>query len=240
MIESEFKVGDHVWSHHSGVGVIISINEDPDVTYPIRVQWTDAADRSLPSTDVFTMDGRYSLRDVDLDRIIYRIPYSEEKEMTEEIKFKIGDRVYAPFHGYGTVIRVYDHPSVMPVVVKWDDSTNSHVEEINSFTEDGYLSTWTKTDDTRITIAKDPPPNKDETKKVEYTPTNPAHYRVSGIPEAIEIMKHLMTKEQLEGFLWGNILKYAYRYGRKGDKKETAGKIKWYAEKLEEAMRNEG
>ena len=40
--------------------------------------------------------------------------------------------------------------------------------------------------------------------------------------------------KQLEGFLWGNILKYAYRYGRKGDKKETAGKIKWYAQKLKE------
>ena len=52
-------------------------------------------------------------------------------------------------------------------------------------------------------------------------------------------MTHLMNKEQLEGFLWGNIVKYAYRYGRKGDKAETAGKIAWYAKKLEEAMRNE-
>lgn len=74
--------------------------------------------------------------------------------------------------------------------------------------------------------------------KVEYTAVNPAHYQVAGIPEAIEIMEHLMTKEQFEGFLWGNILKYAYRYGRKGDKKETVGKIKWYAEKLEEVLEN--
>lgn len=63
---------------------------------------------------------------------------------------------------------------------------------------------------------------------------NPAHYRVEGIPEAIEIMQHLMTKEQLEGFLWGNIIKYAYRYGRKGDKAETAGKIAWYANQLKD------
>lgn len=73
----------------------------------------------------------------------------------------------------------------------------------------------------------------EELHHINYTPVNPAHYQVAGIPEAIEIMEHLMTKEQLEGFLWGNILKYTYRYGRKGDKKETAGKIKWYAEKLE-------
>lgn len=66
---------------------------------------------------------------------------------------------------------------------------------------------------------------------------NPAHYRVEGIPEAIEIMQHLMTKEQLEGFLWGNIIKYAYRYGRKGDKAETAGKIAWYAKRLEEVLK---
>ena len=51
-------------------------------------------------------------------------------------------------------------------------------------------------------------------------------------------MAHLMTKEQFEGFLWGNILKYAYRYGRKGDKEETAGKIAWYAKKLEEVVGN--
>lgn len=74
--------------------------------------------------------------------------------------------------------------------------------------------------------------------KVEYSPINPSHYQVAGIPESIEIMEHLMTKEQLEGFLWGNILKYAYRYGRKGDKEETAGKIAWYAKKLEEVVGN--
>ena len=74
--------------------------------------------------------------------------------------------------------------------------------------------------------------------KVEYSPINPSHYHAAGIPEAIEIMEHLMTKEQLEGFLWGNILKYAYRYGRKGDMKETAGKIEWYAKKLKEVDGN--
>lgn len=77
-------------------------------------------------------------------------------------KFKVGDRVYAPFHGYGTVIKVYDHPSVMPVVVKWENSTDSHVDEVNSFTEDGYLSTWTKTDDTRISIARKTPKEEKE------------------------------------------------------------------------------
>ena len=64
---------------------------------------------------------------------------------------------------------------------------------------------------------------------------NPSHYKVKGLPEAIDIMNHLMTPEQFEGYLWGNIVKYAYRYGRKGDKAETAGKIAWYANQLKAA-----
>jgi hypothetical protein len=70
-------------------------------------------------------------------------------------KFQVGDRVYAPFHGYGTVIEVHEHPSVYPVVVKWDNSTTSLAEEVSLFTEDGYLSRWTKTDDTRIRLANE-------------------------------------------------------------------------------------
>ena len=70
-------------------------------------------------------------------------------------------------------------------------------------------------------------------KKVEDA-VNPAHYKVKGLPEAIDIINHLMKRCQLEGFLWGNIIKYAYRYGRKGDKAETAGKIEWYAKQLKE------
>lgn len=75
--------------------------------------------------------------------------------------------------------------------------------------------------------------------KVEYSPINPSHYKVKGIPEAIDIMKHLMTQEQFKGFLWGNIIKYAYRYGRKGDEHDTAGKIEWYANRLKEVCAEE-
>lgn len=75
--------------------------------------------------------------------------------------------------------------------------------------------------------------------KVEYSPINPSHYQVAGIPEAIDIMKHLMTQEQFKGLLWGNIIKYAYRYGRKGDEHDTAGKIEWYANRLKEVCAEE-
>ena len=162
----------------------------------------------------------------------------EQKRMNRDdaSKFQVGDRVYAPFHGYGTVIKVHEHPSVYPVVVKWDNSATSLVEEVNLFTEDGYLSRWTKTDYIRISIAREPLKEGETMKdnKIKTDAINPPHYRVKGIPEAYDIMTHLMNKEQLEGFLWGNIIKYAYRYGRKGDEAGTAGKIKWYAQKLKE------
>ena len=58
-------------------------------------------------------------------------------------KFQVGDRVYAPFHGYGIVIKVYE-------------------QGVNACIEDGYLSTWTKTDNTRISIAREPPKEKKE------------------------------------------------------------------------------
>lgn len=40
----------------------------------------------------------------------------------------------------------------------------------------------------------------------------PSHYQVAGGREVIELMEEGMTKEQFEGFLMGNVLKYMYRY----------------------------
>lgn len=122
--------------------------------------------------------------------------------MKEEIKYKVGDRVWVTNFEQGTIVRFC--PNEETCIVN-TDCFNQEVEM-------------------RI----------DGLEKVECAAVNPSHYRVSGIPEAIEIMEHLMTKEQMEGFLWGNILKYAYRYGRKGDKKETAGKIERYAKHLKD------
>lgn len=170
--------------------------------------------------------------------------------MKEEIKFKLGDRVYAPFHGYGVVTAIHEDACVYPIEVTWDDSGLKNMEDASTFTADGLLSKYYANTDTILTVVKGshledadrltvvgrsmPEEEEKEVSQIAYSVINPAHYRVEGIPEAIEIMKHLMAKEQLEGFLWGNILKYAYRYGRKGDKAETAGKIAWYAQKLKE------
>ena len=67
----------------------------------------------------------------------------------------------------------------------------------------------------------------------DSTVDSPSYYKQASV-EAIELMKELMTPQQFEGFVWGNVIKYAYRYGKKGSRAETAAKIKQYAEWLEE------
>jgi hypothetical protein len=69
--------------------------------------------------------------------------------------------------------------------------------------------------------------------------TNPSYYNVEGASQPIEDMEALMTPEQFEGFLWGNIIKYSKRFGRKGDKILTLGKIIWYAERLKTHLEKE-
>lgn len=69
--------------------------------------------------------------------------------------------------------------------------------------------------------------------------TNPSYYNVEGASQPIEDMEAIMTPEQFEGFLWGNIIKYSKRFGRKGDKILTLGKIIWYAERLKKQLEKE-
>ena len=69
--------------------------------------------------------------------------------------------------------------------------------------------------------------------------TNPSYYNVEGASQPIEDMEALMTPEQFEGFLWGNIIKYSKRFGRKGDKILTLGKIVWYADRLKKHLEKE-
>ena len=147
-------------------------------------------------------------------------------------KFEVGDKVWSRNCGVGVIVSI-DASAAFPIKVRWVGA------DTDVFTMDGRYALGGTDQDYNIHLLTY---HEDKTTKdnaEEYTAIDPAHYRVKGIPEAIEIMEHLMTKEQLEGFLWGNILKYAYRYGRKGDKAETAGKIGWYANKLKEVCAEE-
>ncbi|MFY0760203.1 DUF3310 domain-containing protein [Metabacillus dongyingensis] len=59
---------------------------------------------------------------------------------------------------------------------------------------------------------------------------NPDHYKKGGI-ETFDYMGAKMTPDQMEGYLFGNILKYVSRYQFKNGV-EDLKKAEWYLEKL--------
>ena len=181
----------------------------------------------------------------------------EEVTKNQRKEFKVGDHVWSPHFGGGIVTEIAKGKDAFPVKVKWVGGS-TRVPDYDEFTKDGKfdfsganpdLGIYSVEPDRADKVIPDlineltKKPEEDEgvvdrredalSKKVDDA-INPSHYKVKGLPESHEIMRHLMHREQLEGFYWGNIIKYAYRYGRKGDKAETAGKIEWYAKKLKE------
>jgi hypothetical protein len=66
---------------------------------------------------------------------------------------------------------------------------------------------------------------------------SPFHY-IQGI-ETIKIIRAKLTDEEYRGYLKGTIMKYNTRIGLKGSEQDAlndAGKLKWYAGKLEELL----
>ena len=272
-MKREFKVGDKVYSRHFGYGIITGIREREVPFYPIMVEWFEEKQSNHGVHDCFSLNGHYALGmpDPEYDivpaeeedkvgqiasvinsNISQKMQKDNEKMSPDDRKFKVGERVWSPYFGGGTVKSTEAKAgNIFPIVVHWDDE---HLLEYDFFTEDGkYTIKGDKPEkgiyhidpkdaekvlpDILHELGED---EEEDNKKVEDA-INPYHYKVEGLPEAIDIMNHLMTPEQFEGFLWGNIMKYAYRFGRKGDKGETAGKIAWYANQLKavEEWRNE-
>ena len=59
----------------------------------------------------------------------------------------------------------------------------------------------------------------------------PDHYN-KGAVEAIEAIKASMPKNEFNGYLKGNALKYLWRYDYKGKPVEDLRKCRWYIERL--------
>ena len=59
----------------------------------------------------------------------------------------------------------------------------------------------------------------------------PEHYRQGGI-EAIDAIKASMSREQFEGYLTGNAMKYLWRYRHKGRPDQDLKKARWYLDRL--------
>lgn len=277
-----FKVGDRVFSPFHNYGTIVGIDET-DRSYPITVQWDESRYKIGIDLSTFTEDGylffgnkteNTKITKVEGEEKVGQIAgvinydigkkmaADEEKRSVEGRKFKVGERVWSPYFGGGKVTATEaDAGDGFSIVVHWDDD---HLGPFDFFTEDGKYTEDGEKPEMGIyhidpeAAAKSLPnimkelaeeeDNKDEStvdrmedalsKKVDDA-INPSHYKVEGLPEAIDIINYLMHREQYEGFLWGNILKYVYRYGRKGDKAETAGKIAWYANQLKDLEEEE-
>ena len=60
---------------------------------------------------------------------------------------------------------------------------------------------------------------------------SPPHYKAGGI-EAIEGIEASMGPEAYAGYLKGNIMKYMWRYERKGKPVEDLKKAQWYLGRL--------
>ena len=70
-------------------------------------------------------------------------------------KFKEGDLVYAPFHGYGVITKIYKELCVYPIIVEWYPD-KPFMETTSSFTDDGYLLVGNRGNDPmfKITVVK--------------------------------------------------------------------------------------
>lgn len=66
----------------------------------------------------------------------------------------------------------------------------------------------------------------------------PSHYN-QGELEVIDILEDKLSKEEFEGFLKGNILKYTFREGIKNGT-EDMEKAAWYAARLIKFRRSKG
>ena len=73
------------------------------------------------------------------------------------------------------------------------------------------------------------PDNSSEILDSSSDPINPSHYKRGGI-ECIEAIK-AATGEGFIGYVWGNVLKYLWRWPKKGGV-EDLKKARWYLDRL--------
>ena len=74
--------------------------------------------------------------------------------------------------------------------------------------------------------------------KVQEVDKHDKHY-LESVVEPIKVMEKLFTKEELKGFIKGNILKYRLRMGHKDDIQKEMDKIRVYEQWLVKLERGE-
>lgn len=79
---------------------------------------------------------------------------------------------------------------------------------------------------------------EDKVQKVGEHDNHDKHY-LEAVVEPIKVMEKLFTKEELKGFIKGNILKYRLRMGHKDDIQKEMDKIRVYEKWLAKLERGE-
>ena len=74
--------------------------------------------------------------------------------------------------------------------------------------------------------------------RVQKVDKHDKHY-LESVVEPIKVMEKLFTKEELKGFIKGNILKYRLRMGHKDDIQKEMDKIRVYEQWLAKLERGE-
>ena len=74
--------------------------------------------------------------------------------------------------------------------------------------------------------------------RVQEVDKHDKHY-LESVVEPIKVMEKLFTKEELKGFIKGNILKYRLRMGHKDDIQKETDKIRVYEQWLAKLERGE-
>lgn len=64
---------------------------------------------------------------------------------------------------------------------------------------------------------------------------HPPHYTTGGM-ETIDVIEAKLSREEFQGYLRGNILKYLSRYNHKGRPTEDLKKAQWYLARLIESI----
>ena len=99
-----------------------------------------------------------------------------------------------------------------------DDATPKEWDEVNMNSEKKEEGTWTTNLIAEVV--------NETCREIN----NPSHYN-SGDVECIDGIEASLSKEEFEGYLHGNIIKYVWRFKYKGGVKDLQ-KAEWYLKKL--------
>lgn len=81
--------------------------------------------------------------------------------------------------------------------------------------------------------------NEDRVQSVKEEDNKHDKHYLEAVVEPIKVMEKLFTKEELKGFIKGNILKYRLRMGHKDDIQKEMDKIRVYEQWLAKLERGE-